>query len=73
MTDAPQGYPQMAAARGRVEPSPRRVRGYVGDKLMFDTMSARYVWEVPYYPQYYIPLDDVQPSALRDENYPQTV
>ena len=73
MTGAPQDYPQMAAARGRVEPSPRRVRGYVGDELIFDTMSARYVWEVPYYPQYYIPLDDVQPSALRDENHPQTV
>ncbi len=73
MTDIPQDYPQMAAARGRVEPSPRRVRGFVGDKLIFDTMSARYVWEVPYYPQYYIPLDDVQPSALQDDNHPQTV
>ena len=73
MTDIPQDYPQMAAARGRVEPSPRRVRGFVGDKLIFDTMSARYVWEVPYYPQYYIPLNDVQPSVLRDENHPQTV
>lgn len=73
MTDTPQDYPRMAAARGRVEPSPRRVRGFVGDKLIFDTMSARYVWEVPYYPQYYIPLDDVQPSALQDDNHPQTV
>lgn len=73
MTGAPQDYPQMAAARGRVEPSPRRVRGYLGDELIFDTMSARYVWEVPYYPQYYIPLNDVQPSVLRDENHPQTV
>ena len=73
MTDAPQDYPQMAAARGRVEPSPRRVRGYLGDELIFDTMSARYVWEVPYYPQYYIPLNDVQPSALQDDNHSQTV
>ncbi|MCK5753677.1 MAG: DUF427 domain-containing protein [Mycobacterium sp.] len=63
----------MAAARGRVEPSPRRVRGYLGDELIFDTMSARYVWEVPYYPQYYIPLNDVQPSALQDDNHSQTV
>lgn len=44
-------YPQMAAARGRVEPAPRRVRGYLGDALVFDTTAARYVWEVPYYPQ----------------------
>ena len=45
-------YPQMAAARGRVEPAPRRVRGYLGHELVFDTTAARYVWEVPYYPQY---------------------
>ena len=56
MTDD-RDYPQMAAARGRVEPAPRRVRGYLGHQLVFDTTAARYVWEVPYYPQYYIPLD----------------
>ncbi|MEB4211959.1 DUF427 domain-containing protein [Mycobacterium sp. 94-17] len=66
-------YPQMAAARGRIEPAPRRVRGYLGDALVFDTTAARYVWEVPYYPQYYIPLDDVRPGFLRDENHAQTV
>ncbi len=43
-------YPQMAAARGRIEPAPRRVRGYLGHELVFDTTQARYVWEVPYYP-----------------------
>ena len=52
-------YPQMAAVRGRVEPAPRRVRGFLGHQLVFDTTSARYVWEVPYYPQYYIPRADV--------------
>ena len=36
-------YPQMAAARGRVEPAPRRVRGYLGHELVFDTVAARYV------------------------------
>lgn len=59
-------YPQMAAARGRVEPAPRRVRGYLGDRLVFDTTTARYVWEVPYYPQYYIPLADVRTDDLVD-------
>ena len=58
-------YPQMAAARGRVEPAPRRVRGYLGNELVFDTTSARYVWEVPYYPQYYVPLSDVDQKFLR--------
>ena len=66
-------YPQMAAVRGRVEPAPRRVRGFLGHQLVFDTTSARYVWEVPYYPQYYIPLSDVQAEFLRDENHAQKV
>lgn len=66
-------YPQMAAARGRIEPAPRRVRGYLGDVLVFDTTAARYVWEVPYYPQYYIPLADVRTELLRDENHAQRV
>jgi uncharacterized protein (DUF427 family) len=66
-------YPQTAAVRGRVEPAPRRVRGYLGQHLVFDTTSARYVWEFPYYPQYYIPHSDVRPEFLRDENHPQKV
>ncbi|OCB27752.1 hypothetical protein A5675_09960 [Mycobacterium malmoense] len=70
---ADRDYPQMAAARGRVEPAPRRVRGYLGDALVFDTTAARYVWEVPYYPQYYIPLADVRGEFLRDEDHPQRV
>jgi uncharacterized protein (DUF427 family) len=72
MTDD-RDYPQMAAARGRVEPAPRRVRGYLGHQLVFDTTAARYVWEVPYYPQYYIPLTDVREGFLRDENHPQKI
>jgi uncharacterized protein (DUF427 family) len=66
-------YPQTAAARGRIEPAPRRVRGYLGHELVFDTTAARYVWEVPYYPQYYIPLGDVRMDFLRDEDHPQKV
>ncbi len=30
-------YPQMAAVRGRIEPAPRRVRGFLGHELVFDT------------------------------------
>jgi uncharacterized protein (DUF427 family) len=64
-------YPQMAAVRGRVEPAPRRVRGYSDGRLVFDTTGARYVWEVPYYPQYYVPLNDVDTTLLIDENHSQ--
>jgi uncharacterized protein (DUF427 family) len=57
----------MAATHGRIEPVPRRVRGFRGDELVFDTTSARYVWELPYYPQYYIPSSDVRADVLREE------
>lgn len=66
-------YPQGAAARGRTEPAPRRVRGFLGHDLLFDTTAARYVWEVPYYPQYYVPLADVRAEFLRDDDHPQRV
>ncbi|MDY6999534.1 MAG: DUF427 domain-containing protein [Actinomycetota bacterium] len=66
-------YPPPAAVRGRVEPSPRRVRGYLDGELVFDTTAARYVWEVPYYPQYYVPLADVRAGMLRDDERAQTV
>ncbi len=71
--DPRRDYPQMAAARGRVEPVPRRIRGYLGGELVFDTLAARYVWEVPYYPMYYVPLTDVRREFLRDDGHPQRV
>jgi uncharacterized protein (DUF427 family) len=64
-------YPQMAADRGRIEPAPRRVRGYFDNTLLFDTTRALYVWEIPYYPQYYIPLSDVRTDYLEDEDHQQ--
>jgi uncharacterized protein (DUF427 family) len=77
MTSAAPGnepdYPQMAAKRGRVEPSPRRVRGYADGQLVFDTTRALYVWEVPYYPQYYVPRSDVVDEFLVDDDHPQKV
>lgn len=64
-------YPQMAAERGRVEPAPRRVRGYADEVLVVDTTHALYVWEVPYYPQYYFPVSDIRMEYLQDEGHPQ--
>ena len=66
-------YPKMAVERGHVEPSPRRVRGYFDGQLVFDTEHARYVWEVPNYPQYYIPRADVGDEFLVDDDHPQKV
>ena len=44
----------------RVEPCAKRLRAYLGGVVVFDTVAARMVWEVPYYPQYYVPREDVQ-------------
>lgn len=51
--------------RVRVEPSAKRVRVYFGGTKLADTTAALLVWEVPYYPAYYLPLADVQQSALK--------
>ncbi len=67
MTD----YPAMSDSTDRVEPVPRRVRGYLGGRRVFDTIRAVYVWEWPNYPQYYVPLADVDASLLVDEDHPQ--
>jgi uncharacterized protein (DUF427 family) len=36
----------------------------LGPTVVFDTTRALYVWEKPYYPQYYIPVEDVDPDLL---------
>jgi len=46
--------------RVRVEPCAKRVRGLLGGHAICDTTRALYVWEVPYYPAYYVPLADVR-------------
>ena len=67
MTRAP-GYPQPIVPVNHIEPVPRRVRGVFGGATVFDTARALYVWEWPPYPQYYIPLADIDPDALVDED-----
>jgi uncharacterized protein (DUF427 family) len=57
-------YPQMLVQKGHVEPAPRRVRGFVDGHVVFDTTAALYVWEWPNYPQYAIPMADVDPARL---------
>lgn len=64
-------YPQMITETDHVEPAPRRVRATLGGEVIFDSMRARYVWEWEHYPQYYIPLADVERRFLMDENHEQ--
>ena len=48
----------------RVEMSAKRVRAFLGGYPVFDTTRARLVWEVPYYPQYYVPRSDVRAELV---------
>lgn len=64
-------YPQAIAETNRIEPAPRRVRGVLGSEVVFDTSRALYVWESEKYPQYYIPLADVNGELLVDEEHPE--
>jgi uncharacterized protein (DUF427 family) len=56
---------------GHVEPVPRRIRAFLGGEQVLDTTRARYVWELPYYPQYYIPVDDVRRELLAGQGHSQ--
>jgi uncharacterized protein (DUF427 family) len=60
-------YPAMIAMVNHVEPVPRRVRAVVAGETVLDSTKALYVWEWPYYPQYYIPAADVSPRVLVPE------
>jgi uncharacterized protein (DUF427 family) len=51
---------ETARGRVRVESGVKRVRGYAGGVLVFETVRPLLVWEVPYYPAYYIPVADVR-------------
>ena len=60
-------HPQAITPVGHVEPVPRRVRALLGGQTVLDTTAARYVWEWPFYPRFYVPIADVSPGVLVDE------
>lgn len=62
------GYPSMIVPVNHIEPVPRRIRAVAGGRTVVDTLDARYLWEWPNYPQYYLPLADVDTSLLVDES-----
>ncbi|WP_344973051.1 DUF427 domain-containing protein [Streptosporangium fragile] len=49
----------MTRGRIRIEPTAKRVRALLHGRVVADTTRALLVWEVPYYPTYYFPRDDV--------------
>ena len=60
-------YPAPPVLVNHVEPVPRRIRAFLAGQPIVDTTNARYVWENPYFPQFYIPLADVRADVLVDE------
>lgn len=44
----------------RVEAGSKRIRAFLGGHPVADTVRPSLVWEVPYYPAYYIPAADVR-------------
>jgi uncharacterized protein (DUF427 family) len=65
------GFPAMSDLRDRVEPVPRRLRGVVEGVTVFDTIDAVYAWDTVKYPHYLVPLADVDPRYLVDEDRQQ--
>ena len=59
---------ESTARRGRVrlEPGAKRVRAFLGGAVVADTTRPVLVWEVPYYPAYYVPLEDVRAELVAD-------
>jgi uncharacterized protein (DUF427 family) len=57
----------------RLERGHKRVRAYLGKELVLDTIQPTLVWEVPYYPAYYIPVGDIKAQLVptgETESYP---
>jgi uncharacterized protein (DUF427 family) len=64
-------YPQVIVPIDHIEPVPRRIRAVLAGEVVLDTIRAQYVWESPNYPQFYVPVKDVNASVLVDENETQ--
>jgi uncharacterized protein (DUF427 family) len=52
------------ADRIRVEQGSKRVRAYLGGEVVADSARPRLVWEIPFYPAYYLPVEDVRTDLL---------
>ena len=45
--------------RVRVELNPKWIRGTYNGHVIVDSRDSRFVWEIPYYPAWYFPLDSI--------------
>jgi uncharacterized protein (DUF427 family) len=65
------GYPPTLPEVNQTASVPRRIRATLAGHTVFDTTSALYVWEWSRYPQYYIPIADIDPAVMVDEQHEQ--
>jgi uncharacterized protein (DUF427 family) len=57
----------------RFEPSPKQVRVMLGGEFIAETRTPVLVWELPYFPFYYIPLPDVKRGALTETDHAEGI
>ena len=62
-------FPRTLSTTDHTEPVARRIRGQLAGRTVIDTTTALYLWEWPFYPQYLIPAEDVDPAALIEEGH----
>ena len=48
----------------KLEKTPRRVRGLYNGLYIFDTTEALYVWEHPYFPQFYVATSAIKEGTV---------
>ena len=58
-------YPQLIVPVGHIEPVPRRIRASIGGLTALDTTRAKYFWEHSNYPQYFVPIPDVNADVAK--------
>lgn len=62
----------MSEQSAQVERGHKRVRAYLNGELVADTYAPLLVWEIPYYPTYYIDRKDIHaeliPTALTEHH-----
>lgn len=56
--------------RPKIVDTQKRVRGLLAGQWIFDTTAAKLVWEIPYFPYYWIPRSSFTPAASFKEDAP---
>lgn len=54
--------------RPKIVDTDKRVRGVLNSQWIFDTTRAKLVWELPYFPHYWIPKDAFLPTVTFRED-----